>query len=234
MEKYGYAPNPFCDKCNGYGLVHPLTSIGKPDYSQVTNCCAPGCLDESIRKYKAGEKSFLAHGLTSWSHVFSNYKPVSGTIKAYRAFKDMAEGDSNKPFLFCYGGTGNGKTHLCEAATIRLLQRGIDAWYYTAAGLMSLLKRSIQDNTVEKTLEILSEVECLVIDDWGDLSDWEEEKLKDIIDNRYRFHRLTITTSNRALERLIQRNERVISRFRDAELSVTVLNEGSDYRPLKR
>jgi DNA replication protein DnaC len=190
-------------------------------------------LAESFSKYKAGEKALLSHGLTTWAHTFKTFKERPGAELAFSNFKFLAEGDTKSPFLFCYGGTGNGKTHLCEAAVIRLMQRGIDTRYYTLAGLMGLLHRCIEDNSVDKMMEIMEEVTGLVLDDWGELSDWEEEKLKDLINERYRWKRITILTSNRSLDRIRERNERVFSRFLDTELSVMVLNEASDYRPHK-
>jgi DNA replication protein DnaC len=234
LEAVGYAANPFCTRCGGNGYLHPLDErTGRSVYSKVISCYAPGCLAESYKKYQAGEKGLLAHGLTTWAHTFVNFKSRPGVEQALANFKYLADGDTQLPFLFCYGGTGNGKSHLSEAATIRLMQRGIDTWYYTLTGLMGLLKRCMEDNTVEKTTESLQKVAGLVLDDWGELSDWEEQKLADIIDERYRWHRMTILTSNRPLERLMERNERVISRFRDTEFSVMVLNEATDYRPQK-
>lgn len=233
LERYGFAPNPFCVVCHGYGLVHPRMKDNKVDYSQTIRCKAPGCLAESYEKYKSGTNYYLTHGLTTWSHTFAKFNKVPGTESTYDAFFAFAEGNA-PPFLLCIGGVGNGKTFLAEAATIRLLQRDIDAWYYTMANFMSLLHQGIKDNTVDSVMDTFSRLPALVLDDWGDLSDWEEEKLKDLINERYRWHRITCLTSNRSFDCLMQRNERVISRYTDTEISVMVLNRGEDYRPQKK
>jgi DNA replication protein DnaC len=164
--------------------------------------------------------------------MFSRWKSSTGTEAAFKSYYAFSDGNST-PFLFCYGSVGNGKTFLTEAATIRMLQRGIDAWYYSCASLMSTLHKAIETNSVDNLMAIYQEVPALMLDDWKDLSDWEEGKLGDIIDERYRWHRITCLTSNRPLEELMHRNERVISRFMDTELSTMVLNQGADYRPQK-
>lgn len=46
-KESGYAPNPECNKCGGFGKIHPVDMNGKVDYSQVILCDAPGCLQES-------------------------------------------------------------------------------------------------------------------------------------------------------------------------------------------
>lgn len=233
LENNGYAPNPFCDRCHGIGWLHPLGKNGRPDYSKVINCPAAGCLAESFQRYKTGEKGLLSHGLTTYAHTFATFRKRKGTEKALAVFKYLADGDTKIPGILCLGITGCGKTHLCEALTISLMQRGIDTWYYTLASLMSLLHRSIEDNSTDKLMEIMQQVEGLVLDDWGELTDWEEEKLKDIIDERYRWKRITVLTSNRPIDRLTERNERIVSRFSDREFAVYIVNEATDYRPHK-
>lgn len=233
MDAYGYAANPFCDKCGGYGRLHPADFNGYPDYSRIVLCKEPGCLAESFAKYKSGTKSLMTHGLTSFAHTLQTFKKVPGSEAFYKAFYDLAEGNHDKPLLLGYGGTGNGKTHLAEAVVIRLMQRGIDTWYYSMAGFMNLLKRQMETHELDTTVKTFCEVAGLVLDDWGAEygSDWERSQLDHIIDERYRWHRITVLTSNKDIEQLKQQNERVISRFTDKETSVIVLNKAADYRP---
>jgi len=236
LEKIGYAANPFCDTCNGYGQLHPTGPSGYPDYSKTVTCKSPGCLADSVAKYKAGTKSLLTHGLTSWAHTFSSFNKRPGCADVYTAFSDLAEGRIDKPFLLCYGGTGNGKTHLCEALTIRLLQRGVDTWYYSMAGFMNLLKQQIDKNELDSMINIFCEVRGLVLDDWGTEygSDWERAQLDHIIDERYRWRRITVLTTNKDVMQLDQQNKRIVSRFTDQEIGVLVLNKAPDYRPQKK
>jgi len=45
----GYKPNPACEKCCGFGRLHPLYPDGKVNYGKTIMCDALGCLDESFR-----------------------------------------------------------------------------------------------------------------------------------------------------------------------------------------
>lgn len=47
-ERFGYAPNPLCTVCNGFGRIHPIGFNDKPDYTRTIACPAPGCLKESF------------------------------------------------------------------------------------------------------------------------------------------------------------------------------------------
>ena len=47
MEKLGYAPNPLCEHCNGFGRVHPIGYDGNPRYGETVMCKAQGCLKDS-------------------------------------------------------------------------------------------------------------------------------------------------------------------------------------------
>lgn len=50
MLMLGYAPNPHCEACYGFGRIHPLKYDGKPDYSQSVMCQELGCLSESYNR----------------------------------------------------------------------------------------------------------------------------------------------------------------------------------------
>lgn len=47
MQMLGYAPNPHCEHCGGFGRVHPMKFDGKTDYGQSVMCLAKGCLRDS-------------------------------------------------------------------------------------------------------------------------------------------------------------------------------------------
>ena len=49
-ERLGYGPNPHCQKCKGFGHIHPYKGNGEPDYSKAIMCPAPGCLRESYEQ----------------------------------------------------------------------------------------------------------------------------------------------------------------------------------------
>lgn len=171
--------------------------------------------------------------LFSLEHTFANFKKRKGTEKSLEAFQNLAEGKTDKPWLFCYGTFGNGKTHLVEALILRWWERGILCRYLTCSDIISSIKRGMEKEqfiTVEDRVKSISETPRLVIDDIGGgmyETAWVDAQLENIIDARYRARLVTVATTNLDLSKL---PERIVSRFMDPDISVVVLNEGSDFR----
>lgn len=175
--------------------------------------------------------------LFTLEHTFDRWRRRPGTEQAYLALRALGEGKTPKPFALIFGGTGNGKTYLCEAMIITLAARGILCRYWTVAGLMDYLRRFVGDDrpgepSVEVVTERVSKVPAIVLDDWGveKGSEWELARLEMIVDYRYRARLLTVLTSNQDVADLARRSERIVSRFSDPDMSQLVLNEGSDFR----
>ncbi len=222
--------NPNCPICRGAGFLHPRD----PDsdrvlYDQVVPC---RCLREAYREEAKKPATILRKGVANLKHTFETFKPKLGATEALAAFKALAYDETDKPFLLCYGAIGNGKSHLCEAFTQALNQRGIDCRIWTVANVISQLKESIPENTTERLIKWLQEAPALVLDDFGVEygSEWELSKIEQIIDERYRYRRLTVLTSNRELPDLEKKSERILSRFSDPDVSVLVCNAAEDFR----
>lgn len=230
--KDGYAPNPSCSVCQGFGMVHPRLEDGKVDYSTLISCQAKGCLADQRKAYQATEAYLKSKGVSKFS-TFAEFKPVLGAEATLAAFMDIALNEGAPPLLFVYGTTGNGKTHLCEATLIELMKRGVDCWLYTVPDLVSKLHQSIPESTTEQIMNSLKVVPALIMDEWGQNygSDWEEQKLEEIVIARERAELITIITSNLEPDKL---PERIESRFRDKAHAKLINNQAGDYRPKKR
>lgn len=171
--------------------------------------------------------------MSSLSHTFENFKPVKGTEKTLAAFKALASGKTEWKLLLCYGGVGNGKTHLCEATTLELYKRGIICRVLSMATIMRALKSCMGSEPAHDYNEVLNRY-ChsphLIIDDvgmGGSGSEWQYGQLEEIVVARYRDCLFTIITTNRDISEL---PERIVSRFREQGVGKVVLNEGPDYR----
>lgn len=175
-------------------------------------------------------------GVASLDNTFENFKPAPGTSKALAAFKALASGKTRWKMLLCYGGVGNGKTHLCEATSITLYKRGGFCRVLTMARIMLALKQCMGPERITSYEELIDRYcRCshLIIDDvgmGGSGSEWEYGQLEEIVVIRYRERLFTILTTNRDLTEL---PERITSRFQDPDVGRVVLNEGADYRKLK-
>jgi DNA replication protein DnaC len=235
-KRFVYAPNPLCNVCNGFGFVHPLDSRGLPIDGEIVPCTAENCLADAKRHYKMSGEYLIIKGVSARLQTFKMFIPRDGTGKSFEAFKALAEGTTTKRLLLCYGGNGGGKTHLGQALTTELNRRGIDCRFYTVPGLMRSLKNSMQDNTLDKWLNVLGKVEGLVLDDFGMEygTNWELTQLEDIINQRWQDKSITVVTSNKDLLDIQRISPRIYSRMCDTELSAVVANTATDYRLIKR
>ena len=172
-----------------------------------------------------------AFGISSLNHTFENFKVLPGTEKAYEAFKAVTEG-KGKPFLLCYGGVGNGKTHLLEALALKLREQHRGGILWVVADFLAYLRRLMRDSSkedVDVVIERYQSGKAVLFDDFGMEygTNWEMSVMERIINGRYRSRDITVIISNKDLDEL---PERIVSRFFDPEIGVVVLNQGKDYR----
>lgn len=176
--------------------------------------------------------------MSDMNHTFANFRRVKGTANALGAFKALADGE--RPFLLCYGGVGNGKTHLLEAAAIRLNEMGKHGRLWVFADFLSWLRR-LMGEKLEDVDTIIERYQSnrayLFFDDVGMEygTPWEESVLERIINGRYRSRGITALVTNKDLDQVDDKGrrcipERVVSRFFDPDIGVVVLNEAEDYR----
>jgi len=229
LNENGYGPNPFCERCQGKGWVYLDVPVSDERFGKAFACTAKGCLVDSAQKYKQGESYLASIGVSQPWCSFQKFKRIKGNEDAYKAFKDLAYGKTDLPFLLCYGGVGNGKSMLCQALAIVLNWRGVSVRFWAMADLMSKLKQGIANHTVDYEVMLLKEIEALILDDLGVEygTDWEAARLEEIIDARYRSRLITVLTTNRDTGWL---PERIFSRFSDPDVSQLVLNSAPDYR----
>ncbi len=184
--------------------------------------------------------------VASLDNTFANFKMVKGTENAFRAFKALAMGKTDWKMLLCYGGVGNGKTHLLEATAIALHKQGKFARVLTMSEVMNSFKRGMEKDAILSLgdrLREMSKAPYLLLDDvgmGGSGSDWEWGQLEDIIVYRYRENLFTVLTSNLDIKPDPNNPtrafipERIVSRFSDSEKASMVLNSAIDFRPQKK
>jgi len=177
--------------------------------------------DENLRVYR--------------QHTFENWVHSKETEVMYVAFQMMLDKDNRRPLLLCYGGTGNGKTYLCEALVIAMNGQGENCRLTVWSEFISDLKRRIsRRDEYEATYDAIFKGTCecnyLILDDIGmgtRESEWEYGELESIVGYRYRRRLFTVVTTNKDIEEL---PERIVSRFFDKEVATIIENKGRDYR----
>jgi DNA replication protein DnaC len=228
-EAVPYRPLFNCPQCKGYGFLYPRKPDGSADYRKVVPCTHPGCYADGAKAYKRGE-IVRQSGVIGLRQTFDTFnKDVPGVKKAYSAAWKIAEGGADFIWLIIYGGVGNGKTHLLKAITNRVAERGIEVRLIMMADLLSELRMAINTNQTDCRMKQLKETPYLLIDELGLEygTDWEKEKIEELLASRWANGRFTVVATNRDIEEL---PGRIKSRFKDRYLSRWVKNEASDYR----
>ncbi len=111
---------------------------------------------------------------------------------------------------------GSGKTMLAAIIGNELIEQGIAVRYATMADILSKIKNTFNDKTEteSKLISELQEVELLILDDLGieKVTEWGNEKVYSIINQRMITNKPVIVTSNTELEKLSY-DERVRNRL---------------------
>lgn len=181
-------------------------------------------------------------GVTSLNNTFDKMQHPRGFESVFNAFKDLGEGKSTYYMLLVYGGTGNGKTMCCEATVITLWDRNIRCRRHRWSDVVRHLKELMKLGGYEEYFNKFRGVPYLMIDDVGSGStggSWEWGELEDIVDYRLEHRLMTIIATNLDIKPDPKNPnrpfipERIISRFRDRNRAILVLNEAPDQRPLQ-
>jgi len=177
------------------------------------------------------------------SKDFDNYETYTPAFHAAlmktRSF--VAEMPATSEGLMYVGTVGTGKTHLACAALKLLIEKGLVGYFYEFRDLLTMIRNSYNAATQATELQVLKPVltaDVLVLDELGAAkpTDWVQETVTYIVNERYNAKRATIFTSNYPDvaagpydETLTDRvGIRLRSRLR--EMCRLVLIDGPDYR----
>lgn len=146
--------------------------------------------------------------------------------------KNFPENDGSG--LILVGPAGTGKTHLAAAISnylVKDLYVPVCFWNYSEA--LDSIRRSFRDNSgsAEDIIQKMIDSPLLVLDDLGKekRSEWSDEQMYRIINNRYIDRKPIVITSNFDLEHLLDMLDRsVISRLFGTCQAVKM--NGIDYR----
>jgi DNA replication protein DnaC len=214
---------PVCPICNGARFLHPLLSMGKPDYSRVIPCrCVrqdqEGKRQSRLQKYsnlgpltRLTFDSILPEGRNEDSN---NRQHFDRALTAARVFADNPEG-----WLVLAGPSGNGKTHLAAAIANYRIAGDRPAFYITTPDLLDHLRSSFSpdsDMPYDEFFEQVRNTPLLILDDFGAQSGtpWATEKLEQLINHRFNNRLPTVVVTMIPPEEL---DERMRTRLTDPE-----------------
>lgn len=134
--------------------------------------------------------------------------------------------------LFIYGGTGTGKTYIAHALAYSVKkERGWSVDVSNFVGLLGEFREFIVRGTYQENLCNFCKENCIILDDLGaeKLTDFVQEFLYSIINNRYENMKRTVFTTNLDLKAFEARyGDRLLSRI--GEMCIMVELKGEDKR----
>lgn len=138
--------------------------------------------------------------------------------------------NSPEKWIFIFGNTGSGKSHLLQATASALSPIAL----YITAYDIARYARDI-DGNIERAISTIERAPILILDDYGIQKDteWLTSMISRIIDFRYirRFELPTIVSSNYNLSQISMIDQRIASRLSDIKLVDRIdFSQIPDYR----
>lgn len=198
--------------------------------------CRNGCYQKMIMRSRLSFASIPESFKDIRINGFNTgiYTSQNGRNKANMALKSINywlhnfEGMKKRGMgLYLYSNVkGSGKTRMAVSIANELIyEKHIQVKFATSLQILNEIKSTWDKNgnqiSESKLMDFLSTTEILIIDDFGveKFKDWIDDKLYNVINNRYNEKKITIFTSNSGLEKL-QYDERIINRIKERTFQI--------------
>jgi DNA replication protein DnaC len=198
---------------------------------------------DTIRRYRDANLPQVVRGKIPRSSInatFENFAEREGAEAAFEVASDYTVGNAPSILVFI-GGTGTGKTHLLEAIGRQYLEQEHESGapytvrYELVANMLRQLRESFRLKTEESVTAHAYNADLLLLDDIGaeKPSEWVEQELFNLIEDRYRNNRLLVMATNEVEPTIKAKlGDRIASRLFDSETGTVkqVYLTATDYR----
>lgn len=233
-----------CEHCNE--IVPPLEIevLGNTRWVQPICKCEADIQKAELETYKNAQREREVRELFSISELgerfeesdFTNFDSRPGAETAEKIAKYYANNfeEFGLESILLWGVPGNGKSHLAAAVHNQLRKQGKVVVFVSMPDLLNKIKATFNKGNNESEQQILKALnicDLLIIDDIGaeKTSDWVQEIVFLIIDNRYRRNKPVMATSNLEPKQLAgQIGRRSYDRM--VEMSQPIENKATSYR----
>lgn len=234
-------------KCPHCGEIVPpleIDVLGKTRWVQPVCKCEADLQKAELEIYKNAQREREVRELFSISDLgdrfenasFDNYQTRPGAENAEKISRYYAENfdEFGLESILLWGVPGNGKSHLAAAVHNQLRKKGKVVVFVSMPELLKRIKATFGNGNNESEQQILKALnicDLLIIDDIGaeKTSEWVQEIIFLIIDNRYRRNKPVMATSNLEPKELAERiGKRSYDRI--LEISQPIENKASSYR----
>lgn len=226
-----------CPICKGKGFYVRDVPVGHPDFGRAIPC---ECQREEWERRRLLRLQQLSPLESLRGKTFATFSLreeeglAPAEVESLREARDAAMRFAENPqgWLLLLGGLGCGKTHLAAAIANARLARGEPALFIVVPDLLDHLRATFHpgsDVTYDERFEEIRNAPLLILDDLGAESStpWAQEKLYQLINNRYNAALPTVFTTNARLEEI---EPRIRSRLLDHELTTICHITAPDYR----
>ncbi|WP_416144935.1 ATP-binding protein [Planococcus koreensis] len=233
-----------CEHCGE--IVPPLEIevLGHTRWVQPICKCEADIQKAELEVYKNAQREREVRELFAISELgdrfeesnFDNFDSRPGAEKAEKIARYYAESfdEFGLESILLWGVPGNGKSHLAAAVHNQLRKKGKVVVFVSMPDLLKKIKNTFNkgnNESEEQILKALNICDLLIIDDIGaeKTSDWVQEIVFLIIDNRYRRNKPIMATSNLEPKELAgQLGKRSYDRI--LEVSQPIENKATSYR----
>src|SRR5947209_5475495 len=184
-----------CSICGGAGYLRYDVPMDDPRFGQLVIC---ECMRQELDERR--QRTLLARSQLDQvpDYTFDRWKAKEGGKRAPgspdHAF-DLARkyaadpGGNGRPWLFLYGPTGTGKTHLAAAVGHERIARGQPAMFAVVPVLLRKLRKTFNPengDSFDEMFDALLDTPLLILDDLGTQSatPWAAEQLFQLFNHR--------------------------------------------------